>query len=364
MLSIVLVLLLLAVGRAPLAFTFVSQGQVASLELGQAAGANQFNTKAAATTQAGENEPRDVNFDPSGNLWVTDTFNNRVVEYASPFSSDEAASIVLGQSLFTTNAAGTTATGEDRPRGAAFDSSGNLWVADATNNRVIEYKAPFSSGEAASIVLGQSLFTTNAAATTATGESNPRALAFDSSGNLWVDDSSNNRVIEYKAPFSNGEAASIVLGQSLFTTNAAATTATGESTPLGIAFDSSGNLWLADLSNNRVIEYTAPFSSDEAASMVIGQSLFTTNAAATTQTGLNGPGGVAFDSSHNLWVTEGGNRILEYNAPLSNDEAASIRNRAAELHLGGRGHDPGWDKRPDWHGVRLFSQPVDRRLSQ
>lgn len=60
--------------------------------------------------------------------------------------------------------------------------------------------------------------------------------------------------------FSNGQSASIVLGQSSFTTNAAPTppTAASENFPNGIAFDSAGNFWVADASNSRSLEYLGP----------------------------------------------------------------------------------------------------------
>src|ERR1035438_3595743 len=103
----------------------------------------------------------------------------------------------------------------------------------------------FTAGEAATLVIGQSSFTTNTAASNATGLYDPFGVAFDSHGNLWVTDAFNNRVLEYTAPLSTGEAATLVIGQSSFTTNTAATTSTGLQIPYGIAFD-SGNLWVAD----------------------------------------------------------------------------------------------------------------------
>ncbi len=133
----------------------------------------------------------------------------------------------------------------------------------------------FSNGQAASLVIGQSSFTTMVSDVSVTGLSNPFAIAFDSGGNLWVADYGNNRVLEYTTPFSTDEAASLVIGQSSFTGTGSATTSTGLWGPDAVAFDSGGNLWVADYGNNRVLEYTTPFSTDEAASLVIGQSSFT-----------------------------------------------------------------------------------------
>jgi len=87
------------------------------------------------------------------------------------------------------------------PRGIAFDSSGNLWVSDWADNRVLMFKPPFTE---ASLVLGQSDFSGiyhnegyYQTTPTNTGLNSPSYLAFDSSGNLWVSDSANNRVLEY-----------------------------------------------------------------------------------------------------------------------------------------------------------------------
>jgi uncharacterized protein (TIGR03437 family) len=319
-LSAFLILLLLLAARSRV-YAY-STGQAASLVIGQSS----FTTSTAATTATGLNTPLLTAFDSSGNLWVVDGAN-RVLKYTRPFYAGEAASVVIGQSSFTTSVAATTATGLYTNDGIAFDSSGNLWVADAQNNRVLEYTYPFSTGQAASLVIGQSSFTTNTQPSppTATGLGSPTWITFDSSGNLWVADAENNRILEYTRPFSTGQAASLVIGQPSFTTSAAATTATGLSEATGIVFDSSRNLWVADRGNNRVLEFTYPFSTGEAASLVIGQSSFTTSAAATTASGFNSPRGIALDSSGNLWVADrSNNRVLEFTYPFSTGEAASV----------------------------------------
>src|SRR5438045_490710 len=57
----------------------------------------------------------------------------------SAFSNGEAASVVLGQVDFTHNGVATNRTGMSFPRDVAFDSSGNVWVADTLNNRFLEF---------------------------------------------------------------------------------------------------------------------------------------------------------------------------------------------------------------------------------
>ncbi|TLX81588.1 MAG: hypothetical protein E6K98_07045, partial [Thaumarchaeota archaeon] len=166
----------------------------------------------------------------------------------------------MGQGTFTTGTSGTTATTLFAPRFSAFDSAGNLWVADSGNSRVLKYAAPITTGEAATVVIGQGTFTTSTFGTTATTLFNPFAISFDSAGNLWAADTNNERVLKYAAPITTGEAATVVIGQGSFTTHTAGTTATTLSAPIGISFDSAGNLWVVDDNNNRVLKYSATIS--------------------------------------------------------------------------------------------------------
>jgi sugar lactone lactonase YvrE len=320
--------LVLLLAIAPHAFA-LSNGQAASLVLGQANLTS--NNTVATTTEL--NLPNALAFDSSGNLWVADQSNNRVLEYKAPFSTHEAATLVIGQSSFTSSGTATTSTGLSGPTGLAFDSGHNLWVVDMGNSRVLEYKAPFSTGEAATLVIGQAGFTSSDYSTTnSTDLSYATGLAFDSSGNLWVADQGNDRVVEYKVPFTTHEAASLVIGQAGFTTsNAGATTASNLNGVKALTFDSSGNLWAVDFRQSRVLEYTTPFSTHEAAALAIGQTSFTsrecafTSTCAANSTNLFDPNAVAFDSGGNLWVADGdNNRVLEYSAPFSTHEAAAL----------------------------------------
>ncbi|OLE44333.1 MAG: hypothetical protein AUF73_01440 [Thaumarchaeota archaeon 13_1_20CM_2_39_11] len=108
----------------------------------------------------------------------------------------------MGQDTFTTGTAGTTATTLNIPLSISFDSAGNLWVADASNNRALKYAAPITTGEAATVVVGQGTFTTGTAGTTSTALSHPAGISFDSAGNLWVADELNNRALKYPARIS------------------------------------------------------------------------------------------------------------------------------------------------------------------
>jgi sugar lactone lactonase YvrE len=152
------------------------------------------------------------------------------------------------------------------PSAAIFDSRGNLWVADRLG-RVLEFPPPLVNGENATLVIGQANFTSLSQNTDASTIKDAEGLAFDSSGDLWVSDVSNHRVLGFRAPLTSGMAATVVLGQPDFTTESPTSnpTASSFSTPAGLAFDSSGNLWVADSGYSRVLEFKPPFSTGQSA---------------------------------------------------------------------------------------------------
>src|SRR5207244_4502260 len=111
------------------------------------------------------------------------------------------------------------------PSGVAVDASGNLYVADSSNSRVLFFPSGSSTGAAATKVWGEPDFNTRSFATTATNMWAPFGLAADSHGNLYVADSVNHRVLFFPAGSASGAAATKVLGQPDFTHAGAGTTA-------------------------------------------------------------------------------------------------------------------------------------------
>jgi len=300
-------------------------GQSASLVIGH----KSFNWDGSVTNPAnatGFDDPGGVSFDASGNLWVADLWNNRVLMFRPPFAIGMAASLVIGQTDFKGYYFGTTEAQFNEPSCLVFDASGNLWVADYGNNRVLTFKPPFTTGMAANVVIGQSIFTDNTGRTTQSGLNGPLALAFDSVGNLWVSDTNNNRVLMFKPPFTTGMAATLVIGHKSFTWGGAVpANATGFNYPAGLSFDTSGNLWVADESNNRVLMFKPPFATGMAASLVIGQTDFSGSTSGTSQTTLFEPSGLAFDPSGGFWISDGINhRVLMFRPPFTTGMAASL----------------------------------------
>jgi len=179
------------------------------------------------------------------------------------------ADIVIGQPNFTSGFPGWFSG----PTGAAVDGSGVLWVADFGGNRVLGFQPPLSSGMDPSLVLGQG----NLASTTFYGTFqdtmyHPDGVIVDGSGNLWVADFSDNRVLEFKPPFSQLMKASLVLGQPIFTSGVYSygASTSGMHSPVAVAVDGAGDVWVADEGNNRVLEFKPPLSIGMNANLVLG----------------------------------------------------------------------------------------------
>ncbi len=301
--------------------------------------------------------PVGVAVDGAGNLYVADEGNNRVLEYTAPITSGMAASIVLGQNTagnFTAHACNgglaASATTLCQPYGVGLDAAGHLYIADAGNNRVLEFGSPLGGSVAANRVFGQPSMTSNACNDgTAAGDANglgpdslcfPVAAAADSNGNLYVADQKNNRVLEYSAPLATDAIADRVFGQTDMTSNqpnlGGVPSDASLDSPAGVATDFFANLYVADAGNNRVLEYDTPLNTtsgeagagDSLADFVFGQNgQFTTSNAndgtdASDVNGLGpdslrGPLGLAVDSAGDLYVADtGNNRMLEYAMPV------------------------------------------------
>ncbi len=307
-----------------------STGESASVVLGQ----SNFTTIAGpGLTANGMAYPNSVAEDNDGNLYVSDSLYNRVLQFKPPFTNGMAASLVIGQPDFTTDTQNTSQNGLNIPWCVAFDSSGNLWVGDSANYRILQFKPPFANGMNASLVIGQPNFTSNLPSgpldgglpTSNSGLAGDNQIAFDVSGDLWVTDLWNNRVLEFEPPFANGMAASLVIGQTDFVSYGGATTASGFEGPFDVAFDSAGNLWMADEGNSRILQFTPPFSTDMSASLVLGQANFTAGNYGLAQNEMRAPFEIGFDSSGNLYVADYANdRTLQFAPPFSNNQNASL----------------------------------------
>lgn len=287
------------------------------------------------------NAPTGVAVDSTGHLYVSDTLNHRVLgwENVASFQNGAAAVLVLGQQNFqSTIPNGIGSKGLNAPGGLAVDPlTGNLYVADVGNNRVVRFPSPFAnqSNVNPDAVYGQEDFTKHTANPGGAGNKTlnvPRAVACDAKGDLWVSDTGNNRVLRFPASVLNtaDPAADIILGQpnatSIKANRGGAVSGSGFSNPWGLTFDAKGNLYVADFLNARVLEFANPVASASTASTVFGQTLFTvrTVPAIPTASSLAGPVGIAVDATGNLFIAvPGDNRVLMFPAGSASGAAAT-----------------------------------------
>ncbi|MDX2128824.1 MAG: T9SS type A sorting domain-containing protein [Chloroherpetonaceae bacterium] len=323
-------------------------GAAATVALGQpnlTSGTANNGGRSASTM----NIPSGVAVDGSGNLYVADRGNNRVLRFASAATAltGAAANVVLGQGVFTAGVANLLdGAGFSAPSGVAVDPvSGKIFVADAGNHRVLRFTsaAAMVTGSAAEAAFGQpDLFsnTANNGGLSASTMSIPSGVAVDGSGNLYVADYNNHRVLRFASAATalTGAAAAVALGQPDLvsgTANNGGLSASTMNFPYGVAVDGSGNLYVADFSNNRVLRFASAATAltSAAATVALGQPNLTSGTAnngGLSASTMSSPSGVAVDGSGNLYVADrGNNRVLRFASA-----ATALTGAAAAVALG------------------------------
>jgi sugar lactone lactonase YvrE len=173
-------------------------------------------------------------------------------------------------------------------RYGAFDAEGNLWVADSSANTITEYSA---AQLAASGAPTPTVTITSAALV------GPVGLAFDQSGTLWVSNFNANTVVGF---FTNqlhsggNQKPAIVLSGIAF------------DGPARIQFDTAGRLWVPNTLTSTVVAIAS-------SSLAVSGTPLPAVTLTSSNGSLNGPGGVAFDGSGDLWVANSvGSSLVAY----------------------------------------------------
>lgn len=253
--------------------------------------------------------PQCVYVDVNYTVYVCDNTNNRIQMW------------LKGASTGSTVAGGSSGTGANQlngPLGLTFDNNGYMYVADAGNNRVQKYAPGSTTG---STVAGSN---TGTSGTTNSLLSSPTNVIVDNSGNIYVTDYTNRRVMKFPSGSTSGSSGTNIFGGVLAGTtygiafqdslqtnvfvsldavpsiqlrtlglssiNATVATSTSYTTPQGLAVDTYGNVYVVDSGLNQVLMFCA--------GSWIRRVLIQGSSASLTLAG-----GIALDSDMNIYVT-------------------------------------------------------------
>ena len=148
---------------------------------------------------------------------ASSVFLLRILLFCTPAAAqtfpDSTADIVIGQTDFVSGGTGLTQTTFNSPIGVALDTTVSpqiLYVSDYLNNRILGYyNYPFlQNGASADFVIGQTDFVSNTSGTTSSTFNGPVGIAVDSQGYLWVTDYTNNRILVFITPATTDYTAS------------------------------------------------------------------------------------------------------------------------------------------------------------
>ena len=243
--------------------------------------------------------------DPAGNVYIADTDNNRIQEIAAANHTQFGIVMTAGD-VYTIAGSATAARGSsgdggpataallDRPAGVAADAAGNIYIADTTNNRIQEIAA--ASGTMSTIAgsaTGTSGLTGDGGPAASALLTAPAGVAADRAGNIYIADTGNNRIQEVAA--GSGTMSTIAgsaSGTSGLTGDGGPAAAALLNAPRGAAADAAGNLYIADTGNNRIQEI-AKASGTQFGQQMSGGDMYTIAGSASGTSGISGDGGPA-----------------------------------------------------------------------
>jgi DNA-binding CsgD family transcriptional regulator/sugar lactone lactonase YvrE len=249
--------------------------------------------------------------DPKGNVFFSDTGNDRVREITA---SDHRIITVAGSGApghsFLAPSPGDVGDGRQgvsallsQPRGLALDSVGDLFIADTGDNRVRKLDpAGLISTFAGEGTLGWS---GDGGPAGMAELSAPEGIALDSQGNLFIADTANGRIRKVTAGVITTFAGN---GTSGFSGDGGPATKAEFIVPLGLAVDSRDNLYIADSGNNRVRRVDlAGVITTIAGSGEVG---YSGDSHSATSAKLNLPAALAIDRSNDLYLADSGNNRM------------------------------------------------------
>jgi sugar lactone lactonase YvrE len=242
------------------------------------------NSGTPATTDAALNLPLGEATDATGNLYISDTGNNRI-EMITPGPTGTVTTIAGNTIAGSAGDGGSALSAEiSAPSAIAVDGAGNIFFADTGNSAIREINAITHNISTVAGTLGTSGSAGNALAA-------PQGFAFDASGNLYIADTGNNRI------------------QKVDTAGVVTTVPGTFNQPWSIAISSKdGSLYIADFGSNRIIKID-PLGVETTVAGT-GTASYTGDGQAATSATLNSPSSVAIDPADNLYIADSENNAV------------------------------------------------------
>jgi sugar lactone lactonase YvrE len=316
-------------GRAPISYQWQFNGtnlpnNIITTLMGKGVGigpggAGYFGDGGPATN-ALLNNPEGVAVDGRGNVFIGDTFNHRIRKVGANGIVTTVAgggtNSYGGPSGYSGDGGPATNAELNSPAGVALDSTGNLFIADSRNNRI---RKVGTNGIITTIaggalnMYGESWgFAGDGGPATNAQMDSPLSVAVDSAGNLFIADSNNNRIREVKA--ADGRIITVAGNGTYGYSGDGGAAANAElNRPTGVAVDGTGNLFIVDNGNNRLRTMgTNGLITTVAGKGTGGGTGGIGDGGAATNASLSSPMGVAVDSAGNLFIVDAENgRIRE-----------------------------------------------------
>jgi trimeric autotransporter adhesin len=254
-----------------------------------------FQGDGGAATNAHLNTPTGVGVDSTGNIYIADSANNRIRKVSSGNITTIAGN---GNAAFTGDGAAATAASFNQPVAVAIDGSGNIFVVDQLNNAVRKIT---SAGVISTIAgTGTAGYNGDNIAASTAQLYFPTGVAVDANGNIYIADLANNRIREITA--ASGLITTVVgTGVAGYAGDSGAATAAQLSAPSGVALSKSGDLYIVDQGNNVVRKVTSGTISTVAGTGAPGN---TGDGGKATAALLSNPYGIAVDSTGNFYISD------------------------------------------------------------
>ena len=241
--------------------------------------------------------PVGVAVDSAGNLYIADTWSNRILKIDPTGTITTVAG--TGQSGFGEDGGPAVQAQLYRPTGVAVDGSGNLYIADSGNYRIRKVD---STGTITTVAgTGQSGFDGDGGPAVQAQLRSPAGVAVDGSGNLYIADRDNHRIRKVDPTGTITTVAGT--GQSGFGGDGGPAVQAQFARPTGVAVDGSGNLYIADSGNYRIrkVDPTGTITTVAGTRNTGGNR---GDGGPATWAILDSPAGVAVDSMGNLYIAD------------------------------------------------------------